>query len=512
MIYSKAYIHLILVFLFSKTCFLYAQDVITITGNQSVYPITGKHLEFLEDKEHSYTIEEVVNSTLSGQFTKTDKRRPNFGYSKSRYWVRFNVSSHSLAEPLYLQITAECALHTGSIYYENDQGRWNSSASRCEVELNSEKNYLLHPVMIIPPFTGEKTLYIRFSTEDYVRFDITLHKERELLKLEAKNDTFSIMIIGVFLIILVYAFVQALTLRDKIFLYYLFYVSSFVFAQIVFRRIGIEYLWTNSNWWNYHANSLALLFVLLASVQYARTFINSAHYTPVLDKIFKIIIGVYLLMIPMSFFLSWSNVIVGYYIVMYPAFLLIFVSGIIALRKGNSSMIFFFAAISMVIISAIMVDLCLNGVIDSYFIIYHLLDVAIIAEFILLAIGASRQMRMLKNEAEISRTQILEKEHALSYTRTKLKKTRAEIKVLSKKKKAGETEQLPENYYHDPLTEKELEVLHLVAQGLSNVQIAEKLFVSVNTIKTHVQKIYAKLNVKKRMEAVDVARKLGIID
>jgi ATP/maltotriose-dependent transcriptional regulator MalT len=61
------------------------------------------------------------------------------------------------------------------------------------------------------------------------------------------------------------------------------------------------------------------------------------------------------------------------------------------------------------------------------------------------------------------------------------------------------------------LSKRELEVLQLMADGLSNLQIAERLFVSLNTIKTHSSKIFEKLEVQRRTQAVEMARKLNII-
>ncbi len=63
----------------------------------------------------------------------------------------------------------------------------------------------------------------------------------------------------------------------------------------------------------------------------------------------------------------------------------------------------------------------------------------------------------------------------------------------------------------EPLSERELEVLPLVAEGLSNRDIAKTLFVSVNTVKTHVHNISAKLAVKTRTQAAARAREIGLI-
>ncbi len=61
------------------------------------------------------------------------------------------------------------------------------------------------------------------------------------------------------------------------------------------------------------------------------------------------------------------------------------------------------------------------------------------------------------------------------------------------------------------MSRRELDVLEHMAKGLSNAEIAEKLFVSLNTVKTHSSKIFEKLDVKRRTQAVEKAKRIGII-
>ena len=63
----------------------------------------------------------------------------------------------------------------------------------------------------------------------------------------------------------------------------------------------------------------------------------------------------------------------------------------------------------------------------------------------------------------------------------------------------------------DPLSERELEVLAILASGKTNSEAAGDLFVSVGTVKSHTGNIYRKLGAKNRAEAVTVARNLGLI-
>ena len=61
------------------------------------------------------------------------------------------------------------------------------------------------------------------------------------------------------------------------------------------------------------------------------------------------------------------------------------------------------------------------------------------------------------------------------------------------------------------LSKRELEILNLLAQGHSNQEIAAKLFVSVSTVKTHIQNLFEKLDVKRRIQAIEKARNLNLI-
>lgn len=61
------------------------------------------------------------------------------------------------------------------------------------------------------------------------------------------------------------------------------------------------------------------------------------------------------------------------------------------------------------------------------------------------------------------------------------------------------------------LTPRELEILEALAAGLSNKEIADQLFVSENTVKTHAARVFAKLGAKRRTQAVQLAKEAGII-
>jgi LuxR family maltose regulon positive regulatory protein len=63
----------------------------------------------------------------------------------------------------------------------------------------------------------------------------------------------------------------------------------------------------------------------------------------------------------------------------------------------------------------------------------------------------------------------------------------------------------------EPLSQRELEILQLVARGLSNRQISERLFLALSTVKGHNRILFDKLQVQSRTEAIVRARELGLL-
>ncbi len=77
----------------------------------------------------------------------------------------------------------------------------------------------------------------------------------------------------------------------------------------------------------------------------------------------------------------------------------------------------------------------------------------------------------------------------------------AEFTYLSQEQEAKQAVAEPEDALHHVLTERELEVLHQVSQGLTNREIAARLFISENTVRSHLRSILDKLHVQNRLQA-----------
>ena len=94
----------------------------------------------------------------------------------------------------------------------------------------------------------------------------------------------------------------------------------------------------------------------------------------------------------------------------------------------------------------------------------------------------------------------------LKFTKTKETVVVREVPVLTREFVMDQT-----RLQELGITAREFEILELIAGGMSNREIAEKLFVSENTVKTHSSRLFDKLSAKRRTQAVQIAKELRLI-
>jgi DNA-binding CsgD family transcriptional regulator len=94
-----------------------------------------------------------------------------------------------------------------------------------------------------------------------------------------------------------------------------------------------------------------------------------------------------------------------------------------------------------------------------------------------------------------------------------LKLTRERVVVKEVSVPSAAPPFLPDEKRRDDLgiTRREMEILQLVAEGMSNREIAGKLFVSENTVKTHCSRAFEKLGAKRRTQAVQLGKEFGLL-
>src|SRR6266567_3666532 len=116
-----------------------------------------------------------------------------------------------------------------------------------------------------------------------------------------------------------------------------------------------------------------------------------------------------------------------------------------------------------------------------------------------------------RNQVAISASSSMKEPSWGSCSQSTIASPRGDLQVRNKHFPSSMSMQYGEDALIEKLSEREQEVLNLIAGGLSNYEIAQKLVVTVSTIKTHLNNIYAKLHVHTRLQAVTKAYDVGVL-
>ncbi len=331
-----------------------------------------------------------------------------------------------------------------------------------------------------------------------------------------KNNYVGVFYTVVYLLLLI-SILQYIIYRNDNFMYYLIYIS--VLALIVFNLNGILYnvylpVWSNSRGASFIIGSLAVCLLY-----YTRSILNSKNTETTNradDKSFKILIAVAVVFI-FTLFLKYriAEIITAIaFVVVASVFILKPLR--LSLKNRYLPAFFYLIAWSIVFISTI-IQLCSN-----FGFIPHEVWIADITEItasclaaVFFTIGLGYQINLLTNENENARKQIVEYLREINIIKNPLEQEQGKIvhntEFAFPKMDLKIKQEDVNSYALSPLTERELEVLSLIAAGKSNKEMAEMLFVSVNTIKSHILKTYQKLDVNNRIQAVAKASSLDIL-
>lgn len=144
----------------------------------------------------------------------------------------------------------------------------------------------------------------------------------------------------------------------------------------------------------------------------------------------------------------------------------------------------------------------------NYLWVLGVLLIAVLIVALLLRIRVKRQRALEENITSVSR-QIASLKSENQTLKTALLKTEEELNKLANKY-SNIKQPLPKHLVH--LSKREYEILLFVAEGLSDKEIAEKVFVSINTVRTHIRRIYDKLLVNSRLEAVKLLQEYQLLN
>jgi PAS domain-containing protein len=385
------------------------------TASEKDKYILGNYLETLEDREGTLTINEVSSNAFNNRFKPNHKQIPNFGFTASAYWTRMNIVNKSETKQNWL-LEVGFPLLDKVILYAPDNAlkskrliKWNAVETGRLIPFNQHdfihRNFIFN---INLPEKSETPLFIRIETKDGMIFPMTLWKPEKFRTYMQMEQFIFGLYYGIVIVMVFYNLFLFISIRDKNYLFYILYITSFGSFQLAMNGLAYQYLWPSSPWWAIHANPFFIGLSMIFAVSFTMNFLNTKNIMPAMNKIFIVLLVLSVLLAFSSLAVSYSITIIAGQILPLIAIFITIPTAVLSLLRGNKSARFYLMAWSAFFVGVILSTFRVMGIIDHNLITEHGLQIGSGVEMVLLSFALADRINILKAEKENAQILLIE--------------------------------------------------------------------------------------------------------
>ncbi len=280
--------------------------VVQLLQSQDEY-LLGLHVDILEDPGGQLNINHLITSKTSGVFFASASQSPSFGFTASAYWLRFTLQNDHPVLVNYLLEMAYPLLDYVHFYTPDTTGGFTEMRAGDQLpfgERQIQSTKVVFPVNV--PSGESRTFYLRCQTSGAMNLSLNLFTPDAFNRNAIKRQGMLGLYYGVILVMILYNLFIFLTVRDRSFLYYVLFITSFMFMVLCLNGLSYQYLWPDQPWW---ANQNLPFFGFMAfffATQFTRAILNSRQLVPWLDKGLFFLLPLALVGMPVSLVVDYE--------------------------------------------------------------------------------------------------------------------------------------------------------------------------------------------------------------
>jgi signal transduction histidine kinase len=387
-------------------------NTVILTDEQDEYPL-GLHLEILEDKEKTWTINDVTSPELASQFVPSQEDAPNFGFTDSAFWVRFRVRNEAditTKWQLAIARTTNVAFMELYVPLPDQQG---TKITKTGTYLPFDTRDVEHHQFIfnlpLPPGT-EQTIHLRVETVGGLVLPMTLWSSTALAqKVRAEMLVLGI-IYGVLLIMIGYNTIIFLFLRDVSYLYYVLFVAFFLLQILALDGVAHQYLWPNAVRWDALARPLLFGLGIVFALKFTASYLVTRVHAPKMHKVINFLLIGLGIVIALTLITTFNLLVRPFAILLFASLISMLTTGFMVWRRGYRPARFFLLAWVLFLAGAIVLVLMVSGFVPMNAFTAQSYRYGLMALALMLVVALADRINLIRQERENAQAETARKQ------------------------------------------------------------------------------------------------------
>ena len=421
-----------------------------------------KQVSYFKDNNNAHNFTSVQNQNFQ------PLSKSPLGFKDATFWVAIQLDS--------VVNTSKSYLHFKDSFIESIQ-LYNSNG---KIEFSSKK--VDSPILSIPIKNSYYIAAITFSQHPYI--DVTAYTEDYQQHQTNTSFLFKGAFFGLVIVFMIINLFFAYSFKDSIFLYYIFFLLC-VNMGISLYDGSLTSLITNKNYISYLIGTNYFITPLSCAL-FCISYLQLHEYIPLAVKIAKVILVIILISV-ITFFITLDFKILAFgEMFSLSIYLSSWILGFVLIRKQPFAK-YYVLGYAILFGTAIVYALSVNFGIHLFPVTIDHLKIGVLLEVIVLTYATTGRTKKLIEDNEKMASELQFYINSTLLNTNSLQESIIVDKIISYKQQHN-------------LTDREADVLLELTKNTTNRVIAEKLFISVNTVKYHIRNIYEKLDIKNRAE------------
>lgn len=459
----------------------WAGDMVRLDDRFSSEAI-GRHLRVLEDKGGRMGLADVQAALPQpNRWEDRHSDNLNFGYSRSAFWLHGELLNGAVHQQDWLIGMRYPLLDYVDIYVVWPDGhvQQHTSGDRRPFNTRSVHDRNFYFKLHLKP--GEQVrLYARIQSQGSLQAPLEISTPQAYEQRAQLEQLLLGIYCGALLAMLVYNLLLSLSMRERVYFYYVAYIGLFGMTQLTLSGVAFEVLWPESPQWGNQASPVFMGLAGWSLALFSREFLALRHHKPRADATMQAVQWLFLTAVPATFLLPYAIPvkIVTLATVITPVLLLFIAVGL--LREGVRLAAYFLAAFAVLLMGVMLTSVHMFGVVQRNALTEYSMQVGSMLEFALLSFALAHRLKLARRQYERLRdahaaeleTRVQDRTRELDHALAELTAANERLHTLTEqdaltglKNRMYLSERLPEMWrqaqrWHTPLSVMMIDVDH----------------------------------------------------